>query len=344
MSSIRLRVLSVQDRQVTTGVLSSIWALSQLSMTRLGLLFFICSWLSVSESRRTSLSTSANESFVGTCCSFDVNDRLALSCGHGQTIRLNLIEIFYNSDVHCSSSPFSCCPSATTCSRRLTKYASWNCDQKNSCSISRTCLKIYNSCAGSHGSYGQYLTVNYSCVTKDSWSHDIDDLSQQAMPLIVHLFASEERKKEIRPLRELLWWKSILSTSDWRSSPLILLLVICLFLAFMLLVYWFADQIGQRICRHLPARSTDRVQGLSNCEYIVWKYSPDENNRVEANSALLPSDHRAREESLSAEHRPILVHRSSFPSSPRLIHVQHNPITGQIFSRTFAQHFHTSSY
>ena len=335
-------MFSVQDRQVTIGVLPSIWALSQLSMTRLSLFFVICCWFGISESRRTSFSPSTNESFVGTCCSFDVNDRLALSCGHRQTIRLNLIEIFYSSDVHCSSSPFSCCPSATTCSRRLTKYSSWNCDQKNSCSISRTCLKIYDPCAGPHGSYGQYLTVNYSCVTKDSWSHDIDDLSHQALPLIVHLFASAERKEERRPLRDLLWWKSILPTTDWKSSPLVLILVICLFLAFMLLVYWFADQIGQRICR--PTRSTDRVRSLSNCEYIVWKYSPDENNRVEANPTLLLSDHRTREESLSAEHRHVLLPRSSFPSSPRLIHVQHNPITGQIFSRTFAQHFNASSY
>jgi hypothetical protein len=209
-------------------------------MNKISIILFIC----LLNSSFILMLNSSKEYFLDTCCSLNSNDRIYFSCGLNEKIHLNIIEIYYNSDPYCSEE-FYCCKYETTCSRRITKYYNSNCDQKNSCWIDKSCLKIYSPCSNLQGLYGQYITIKYSCLPLIERINSTDQFNYQPVPLFFKLFKSEETIKT----NQLIKTKYLLIRNNWKSSPIFLIILICIFIFLILIIYCLADQIGQRICR-----------------------------------------------------------------------------------------------
>jgi hypothetical protein len=285
------------------------------------------------------VSSSPNEYFIDTCCSLNENERVYLSCGSNEKIHLNLIQIFYNSAEYCSSELY-CCKYETKCSRRITKYSSLSCDEKNSCWIDKTCLKIHDECSSISGLYGQYITINYSCLPLSQTYETINRTDSfdnyQPVPFIVKLLTSDEttRKTSFENKNS---FKNFLISNDLKSSPIFLIGIIFLFVLLMLIIYWLADQIGQKLCRQNPLKTSK----------LVISHSSDEKAKVQSNPSLpvtrvYPSQKIYRYDQPLYDYHHSNKYRYipySFNSYQKYIHIQHDPTTGQTYSRTYNPHF-----
>jgi len=285
----------------------------------------------------------SNEYFLDTCCSLNENDKIYLSCAPNEKIHLNLIQIYYNSDEYCSSELY-CCKYRTKCSRRITKYSSLHCDEKNSCWIDKTCLKIYEPCASIYGLYGQYITIDYSCLPLTEIYQTINETNyldyDQPVPFIVKLSTSDEttRKNSFIQKNSL---ENLLISTDVKSSPLFLISIIFIFILLMFITYWLADQIGKKICRQNHFRNnlkTDTIQTK-----ILLQHSPEDKTKVESNSSLPITRIYPSNSNYQYYH---YQNKNKYPYTPyssnsyrQYINVEHDPITGQIYSRTFNPYF-----
>lgn len=259
-------------------------------------------------------SLKSNEYFLDTCCSLNKNDKIYLSCGQNEKIHLNLIEIYYNSDEYCSSELY-CCKYKTKCSRRITKYSSLHCDDKNSCYIDKNCLKIYNKCSSIYGLYGQYITINYSCL---SLNNTFIDNYEEPVPFIVKLSTTElDNKKIIK--------NNFLISKDLKSSPIFLISIIFVFLLIMLISYWSADKIGKKLCRKKKSSIETK---------IIYQHKSDDKTKVQSNSSLPITRIYPYHFNYYYQNNPNL---NNYPK--KYIHVEQHPITQQIYSRTFYPYF-----
>lgn len=180
----------------------------------------------------------SNEYFLDTCCSLDKNEKIYLSCLKNEIIRLNLIEIYYNSNEYCSSE-YNCCKFRTNCSRRITKYSSLHCDDKNSCWINKSCLKIYEPCASIYGLYGQYITINYSCLKLNN-TINTTTITNNNIPFILKFLISDDGLIATTK-------KTILFDKNLKSSPLLLISISFIFVFSMLIMYYLTDQFGKKV-------------------------------------------------------------------------------------------------
>ena len=248
-----------------------------------------------------------NEYFVDTCCSFNENAKMNLSCSTNEKIHLKLIQIYYNSNEYCSSK-YSCCKLKTQCSRRITKYSNLQCDGQNSCLIDKNCFKIYSPCASLTGLYGQYITIEYSCIKSNEIFENETDSNEESIPFIVKLSTSEEQ-------REYTFLKT-----NFKSSPLFLFFIIFLFLLLLFLTYWLADQIGKKMCREKTSFQTK----------LFFEHQQEKPIQVQSNSSLTtriyPSHSYFHPYPLNSYHQ-------------RYLTVHHQPSTRQIYSRTFNPYF-----
>ena len=267
-----------------------------------------------------------NEYFLDTCCSFEENDQMTISCPLNEQIRLKLIEIYYNSNEYCSSE-YSCCKYRTKCSRRITKYSTFNCDGKNVCSISKTCLKISDPCSNLNGYYGQYMTIEYSCLSTNGIVNqtNIFEDEDQPVPFIVKLSTSDQIDDR-SSVNEKSFFKNFVVENDLKSSPIFLMLIIFVFLLFLILTYWLADQIGRKICRK---KSSKKVSRMST--EILLDHSSEEKTKVQSNPSLTMT-------------RIYPSHSNSYSNHPysyqqRYLTVHQHPFNGQFYSRTFYPYF-----
>lgn len=243
------------------------------------------------------------EYFLDTCCSLNENETIFLSCSSNEIVHLNLIEIYYNSNDYCSY-PSSCCQIQTSCSRRITKYSSFNCDGKQFCFISKRCFPIYSSCTNYQSRYGQYITIQYSCL---NIHNQTDSQEEEDQTVLVHLSASDQKMKE-----NFLWRKQL------KSSPIFLIAIIFLFLCFLLIIYWLADFIGKKYCQQKSSHFQSN---------LIYLNKPNEKHYVQSNSSI--------------PIRKIYPQFHSLYPYQTLINVQHDPFTGQVYSRTFYPHFNS---
>lgn len=251
----------------------------------------------------------SNSFEISTCCSTTGNDQLFISCSSNEIIQLNLIEIFYNSNVDCSIGS-SCCQTKTSCSRRLTKYYHSNCHHKQFCFIDKTCFKIYSSCAHPNGLHGQFIYVQYSCLTLNSnqtQQEEEEDEDEELSPIIVKLSTSDQTTRERT---------NLVLKSELKSSPIYLLLVIFIFIVLMFVIYSLADFVGKRFCRDEERKS------LSS--HLI--YLNKTNEKVNVQSTIPKTRIYPKE-----------IH--SYYPYQTLINVQHDPTTGQVVSTTFYPHF-----
>ena len=263
----------------------------------------------------------SNEYFLDTCCSLNENEKIYLSCGPNEKIRLNLIEIYYNSDEYCSSELY-CCKYRTKCSRRITKYSSLNCDEKNSCSIDKNCLKIYSSCASIYGLYGQYITINYSCLPSIEKSSIINETNSydydQSIPFIVKLSTYDQTTiKNI-----------LIENTNLKSSPLFLILIIFLFLLLMFIIYCLADQFGKKVCRQNNLNKNIKTN-------IYFQHLSDQKENVQSNSSL-PITRIYPSNSNNQYYNNKYPYRNSYP---KYIQIEHDPINQQIYSTKYKHYF-----
>lgn len=269
------------------------------------------------------VSLKETEYYLDTCCSFDETQQLTLSCLPNEQIQLKLIEIYYNSNEYCSSE-FSCCKYRTQCSRRITKYSTLNCDGKSSCSISKTCLKIYDSCSSIEGLYGQYITIQYSCLTNET---EIEEEEQQPVPFIVKLSTTDERNDH-SVMNDQSFLRNLFMKNDLKSSPLFLIMIIFLFLLFLIFTYWLADQLGRKYCR----KNSSKTKNTISTE-ILLQHPVDEKIQVQTNPTLTinriyPTYSKSSYQNIS----PYSYHQ-------RYLTVHHHPFTQQHYSRTFYPYF-----
>jgi len=270
----------------------------------------------------------SNEYFLDTCCSLNENEKLYLSCGSNEKIRLNLIQIYYNSDEYCSSELY-CCKYQTKCSRRITKYSSLHCDEQNSCWIDKSCLKIYEPCSSIYGLYGQYITINYSCLPIDNLNEtDLFD-TEEPVPFVVKLSTIDQTTttKSFLNKNSL---KNLLITNNLKSSPLFLISIIFLFLLLLFLTYWLADLIGKRICRQNRFKKNVKTNTIST--KILLEHPAENKTKVQSTSSLPVTRIYPSYSNYQYYNKQPYSFNSSYE---RYVNVQHDPVTGQIYSRTF---------
>ncbi|CAF1156399.1 unnamed protein product [Adineta steineri] len=288
----------------------------------------------------------SNEYFLDTCCSLNENQRIYLSCGLNEKIHLNLIEIFYNSEEYCSEQ-FYCCKYKTKCSRRITKYSSLHCDQQNSCWIDKTCLKIYKPCTNIYGLYGQYITINYTCLPSNNNNEDdyyhFNETNDETIPFIVKLLTSQEDSSN---KKNSLIKNEIFLSDNLKSSPILLILIICIFIFLMLFTYWLAYLCGKNICRKNSNKTKTTPQKLLIPQKIQIKHENNNKIKVQSNQNSLPQtriypSYQYNNNNNQQHHReryyPTKSRHLSYSYNPhrQYISVQHDPLTGQISSRTF---------
>lgn len=270
-------------------------------------------------------SLESNEYFIDTCCSLNSNEKVYLSCGPNEKIRLNLIKIYYNSDEYCSSELY-CCKYQTKCSRRITKYSSLHCDEKNSCWIDKNCLKIYDSCSSIYGLYGQYITINYSCLLLNQTNLFNNE---QPVPFIVKLSTSDETTTIENNFIKKNSLKNLLISKDFKSSPLFLISIIFLFLLLMFITYWSADQIGKKFCRKKSFKKK-----LIETK-IFYEHSSEDKTKVQSNPPLpITRIYPSHPHTNYYHYNPYLNN-----SYRKYIQLQQHPINEQIYSRTFNPYF-----
>jgi hypothetical protein len=289
----------------------------------------------------------SNEYFLDTCCSLNENEKIYLSCGSNERIHLNLIQIYYNSDEYCSSELY-CCKYRTQCSRRITKYSSLHCDDKSSCSIDKSCLKIYEPCASIYGLYGQYITIDYSCLPSSETYETINQTNyfdnDQPVPFIVKLSTSDEPIIKNSVLRKSSL-KHFLISNDLKSSPLFLISIIFVFLFSMFITYWLAGQVGKKFCRQDHGKKNVQTNTIQT--KIFLEHSPEDKTKVQSSSSL-PVTRIYPSHSNYQYHQPYYhyLNKNKYRYTPysvnsyrRYINVQHDPITGQFYSRTYNPYF-----
>ncbi|CAF4995792.1 unnamed protein product [Rotaria sp. Silwood1] len=272
----------------------------------------------------------SNEYFIDTCCSLSKTDKLNIYCRQNEIIRLNLIEIYYNSNEYCSSE-YNFCKYQTNCSRRITKYSNINCNEKNSCSIDRTCLKIYEPCSSLNGLYGQYITIYYSCISLLLNKTKLNDNYNDNIPFIVKLLTSEKTNKNKSFIEN-----DIILFKNFKSSPLSLISIIFSFLLFMFIIYSLADHIGNKICRQ---------------KNLIKNKSILNNQQNEREDKINVQSNRFKSLKDVNSYRTInlynkSIYRTKYPYvyysiNPyhKYIHIQHNPITRQFYSTTYNPYF-----
>ncbi|CAF1057442.1 unnamed protein product [Rotaria magnacalcarata] len=275
----------------------------------------------------------SNEYFIDTCCSFNKNDKINLSCRQNEIIHLNLIEIFYNSNPYCSSE-YSCCKYRTNCSRRITKYSNLNCNDKNFCSIDKSCLKIYEPCSNIYGLYGQYITIYYSCLTlNNSYSNrnktNVEN-SPYSFPFILKFLTSESTTN-----KNLIIDKKLLLFNNFKSSILSLISIILMFLLVMLIIYSLADQIGNKVCRKKYLKKQNKIS-FENCR-------EEQKQKVESNDLKQINDIYSTKQICQC-YQPYYNYKYPYMYYPmnqneRYLHIQHHPTTGQIYSTTYNPYF-----
>jgi hypothetical protein len=266
----------------------------------------------------------SREYLIDTCCSLNGNDRLYLSCNLNEQIHLNLIEIFYNSNEYCSSE-FNCCKYRTKCSRRITKYFNLHCDQKNSCWIDKTCLKIFKPCSNIYGLYGQYITINYSCLSINQTNSEEEE--DQSGTFIVQLLTSQDKTTTT---------KNFILINHLKSSPIFLIGIILTFILLMLFIYGLANRIANSICRKDSLEKSELIP-----QKFLFKHENVDKIGVESVSSLpvtriypCQSIYRYEKAFYDNSSIPYLNNRSK-----QYINIQHNPYTGQISSRIINGYF-----
>ncbi|CAF1341132.1 unnamed protein product [Adineta ricciae] len=254
------------------------------------------------------------EYFLDTCCSLNGNERIYLSCGLNEKIHLNLIEIYFNSDSSCLS-PYSCCQKRTKCSRRITKYFSLHCDEQNSCWINKTCLKIYKSCANSNDYYGQYLTINYSCL---SFNENLTKIVDEEIlsPFIVKLFTEKKNERK-----------------SFENSQIFLIGIICSFIFLMLIIYSFANFIGKKFCQNISQKNQSQQIDLIPKKILV-KHDQDQKITVQSVNCPSPTRIYPIKTTFTSNPKSFYIPHSHYSYRP-FINVYQDPFTGQISSRTF---------
>ena len=273
----------------------------------------------------------SNEHFLDTCCSFNEKQRIYLSCGLNEKIRLNLIEIFYNSNPYCSSR-YSCCKYRTDCSRRITKYSNLKCDDKNSCWIDKTCLKIYKPCANIYGLYGQYITINYSCVSSIQ-TYDIKNrtdyfFSNKQIPFIVKVLSSERTTVKNLMIKK----NFFIPDNNFKSSPLFLISVIVFFLILMSISYYIADQIGKKV------RHPNHLKKNLKTRKVFLKNTTEEKARVEINRSI-PVTRIYPYTTIYEYRRPYFDSNNHYIPYRTFVNIEHDPTTGHFYSRTYNPYF-----
>lgn len=264
-----------------------------------------------------------NEYMIDTCCSLNEKDQILISCSSNEQINLKLIEIFYNSNEYCSSE-YSCCKYQTKCSRRLTKYSTLHCDGKNSCQIDKTCFKIYDHCSNINGLYGQYITIQYSCLTTNNQTESYEEEEEELVPFVVKLLTSDEINDGLN-MNE-----NSLIKNELKSSPMFLMIVILVFLLFLLITYFSADQFGKKICRKSSWKKPMKTNRIST---EIFLENINENKiKVQSN----PSSTMTRI-------YPTYSNNSSYYNHPysyqRYLTVHQHPFNGQYYSTTFNPYF-----
>lgn len=264
----------------------------------------------------------SNEYFIDTCCSFNKNDKINLSCRSNEKIHLNLIEIFYNSNEYCSSE-YNCCKYRTNCSRRITKYSNLNCYEKNFCSIDKSCLKIYEPCSNINGLYGQYMTISYSCLSLNN--SYFNNKTNKTIPFIVKLFQFEETTVENSILN-----KNIFLFNNFKSSILSLISIIFLFLLIMLFIYTLADQIGNKFCRKKSLKKQNKIS--------FENFHEEQKLKVNSSNNLKQiKDIYSMKTYCECQKYPCIYYRIN--PNEKYIQIEHNPTTGQIYSTTYNPYF-----
>ena len=246
------------------------------------------------------------EYLIETCCSLNEKDQIFISCSSNEFIYLKLIEIFYNSNEYCSSE-YSCCKYKTKCSRRLTKYSTLHCDGQNSCQIDKTCFKIYDHCSNINGLYGQYITIQYSCLTNINQTDSEEE--EEPVPFVVKLLASDQLKMNENSLIE----------NELKSSPMFLIIVILAFLLFLLITYFSADQFGKKICRkrssktnristeiYLENLNENKIKVQSNPSFTMNRVYPNYNHPYSYQTYLTVHQHPSNRQFYSTSFNPYL--------------------------------------
>lgn len=180
------------------------------------------------------------EYFIETCCTMNESETMEISCEKSESISMNLIEIFYNSNKNCLSNG-NCCLEKTKCSRRLTKYFKLNCDGKSHCFISRYCSMINHPCAHIHGYHGQYLLIHYSCFKSSPSSPSLPSHSFILKSLKIPSNHSDHHHHHSEH------FSSSSSMNEEKSLKTFLILIL-LVLSSFLLIYSTFYFIGKSLC------------------------------------------------------------------------------------------------
>lgn len=251
-----------------------------------------------------------NEYVIDSCCSLNENKQIFISCPTNELIHLKLIEIFYNSNQYCSQQ-YSCCKYKTKCSRRLTKYSTLHCDGRNSCQIDQTCFKIYDQCSNINGLYGQYINIQYSCLTSINQTHHDEEEEEEMVPFVVKLSTSDERN--IQTVME----------NETKSSPMFLMIVILIFLLVLMISYFSADQFGKKICRKKSFKKPLKSNRIST--EMFFENINEKKMKVQSNppSTISPKNF--------SSHHPY--------SYQRYLTVHQHPLHGQFYSTSFNPYF-----
>ncbi|CAF1262323.1 unnamed protein product [Rotaria sordida] len=271
----------------------------------------------------------SNEYFIDTCCSFNKNDKLNIYCNKNEIIRLNLIEIYYNSNEYCLSE-YNCCKYRTNCSRRITKYSNIICNDKNSCSIDKTCLKISKPCSNKNGLYGQYITIYYSCLSLLNKTN-IYLNNDNSIPFIVKLLTSEDKYENKSIIN-----KNLIEFNYFKSSLLSLYSIIFFFLLFMFIIYSLAYQFGKKIFHKKNFIKNNKIK--LNQEFFIEDNRNVQSNRSKTNKDIYSYKRKYLfNNSINRIKYPYIYY--SINPYQKYIHIQHYPKTRQFYSMTFNPYF-----
>ena len=222
----------------------------------------------------------------------ELNRSLTLSCPFSsQRIHLNRLELFYDPTDPLCLFP-SCCDQRqrqrqrTSCSRRLTKYFSSSCNDHQQCSLTESCSTLSQSCTQFQSVQGQVLHIDYSCRTIPTDDDDEEEEEEEKETVIVKLLTFNEEDSSKRREEENSSSKDVHSfeLSSWKSSPLFLFLILCLFCVLMIFLYWLSDELGERFCRQPSLRRPRTLK------YVYLHYDPRLNSNRFRSSIFKTND------------------------------------------------------
>ena len=173
-------------------------------------------------------------------------------------------------------------------------------------------MKIYKSCANSNDYYGQYLTINYSCLTfNESLTTNQEDILN---PFIVKLFTEKDKKER----------------KSFENSRIFLIGIISSFVFLMLIIYSCANFIGKKFCQNISQENPSQLIPKK----ILVKH--DQDHKITVQSVNSPSSTRIYpiKTTFTSNPKSFYVPHSHYSYRP-FINVYQDPFTGQISSRTF---------